>query len=326
MSSKTGETHRSSLSASVGRSDEKIPAPQLKSTSITFGNSASEALPDTAEHPLAPGTLSSPAPSVCSSSRKRGVCSSPISDTLEEQCCWSTGGLSASGSQHSSSSASRNESFASATGESENEDGKQQRSTHDIIFDQMSSLDDLKFLIHALRKEKNASSSKHFGNSWTVVPDTKWSTQRRSGFFQWLVHRLEFSIRSLGNSVNVLQISKAEGAKLLQSLEAAFESKKMMQQPQQQQQVMVTPKQQLQEQDEPNSWPGALSLAHFDALLQCDADSLAAGLQSLMVNDKNAPTSRESDASFISLSASSDPFSAIHHYHHDDNTTPHFAT
>ena len=92
------------------------------------------------------------------------------------------------------------------------------------IFDTMSHYDDLKFLIKALRKEKDGSTIASFGitKTWTIVAPPAWEPKRRTAFLQWASRSLGFSLRAGGGAVAFLQISVAKGGVVLESLERAL--------------------------------------------------------------------------------------------------------
>jgi hypothetical protein len=93
----------------------------------------------------------------------------------------------------------------------------------DYIFETMSSYEDLKFLIKALRKEEN-SRMLSFGlsNSWNVAPPAAWSSSRRSTFLYWTAQHLGFAVRAVGAAVTYLQIPQSRGTTVRKNLEAAL--------------------------------------------------------------------------------------------------------
>lgn len=99
----------------------------------------------------------------------------------------------------------------------------------DDVFDTMSSYEDLKFLIKALRKEKMGNSLASFGvtKTWTVAPSAAWPSTRRAAFLQWTTNTLGFSLRPAGGSVAFLQIASSKGAASLELLEKALTAHKM---------------------------------------------------------------------------------------------------
>jgi hypothetical protein len=93
-----------------------------------------------------------------------------------------------------------------------------------LIFETMSDYEDLKFLIKALRKEKNGSAFASFGTTttWTIAPPSAWDSRRRTAFLQWANRGLGFSLRAGGGTVAFLQTTVAKGGIVLESLEAAL--------------------------------------------------------------------------------------------------------
>jgi len=90
------------------------------------------------------------------------------------------------------------------------------------IFDSMSSYQDLKFLIKALRKEATSNYIGNNSKSWTVAPPTAWTSSRRTAFYRWTTSEFQFRLRPLGNSVNCLQVSRTKGEIVLKQLEDAL--------------------------------------------------------------------------------------------------------
>jgi hypothetical protein len=91
------------------------------------------------------------------------------------------------------------------------------------IFDSMSSYDDLKFLIKALRRERDARHFQFgFVNSWSVVPPVSWPHPRRTAFRRWVTEHLGFSLRVGGGAIVYFQIATSKGKDVLESLERAL--------------------------------------------------------------------------------------------------------
>lgn len=87
----------------------------------------------------------------------------------------------------------------------------------------MSSVEDLKFLINNLRKEKRRVATS-FGQvaMWTVSLPSQWSSERRAKLLNWSTKTLGFSMRTGGPSVVFLNISASQAPNILSQLEAAF--------------------------------------------------------------------------------------------------------
>lgn len=92
------------------------------------------------------------------------------------------------------------------------------------IFETMSSYNDLKFLIKALRKEKVGSTFASFGTNrtWTIAPPPVWDSRRRAAFLQWASRGLGFSLRAGGGAISFLQTSVSKGGDILECLETAL--------------------------------------------------------------------------------------------------------
>lgn len=87
----------------------------------------------------------------------------------------------------------------------------------------MSSYNDLKFTVAALRREsRRRVLAIGAAESWQLAPKTSWPSSRRSAFFQWATKSLGFTIRAMGGSLSFLQISKSKGSEILAVLEAAL--------------------------------------------------------------------------------------------------------
>ena len=103
---------------------------------------------------------------------------------------------------------------------------QENKDSPDFIFETMSSYEDLKFLIKALRKESNGKlAMSSFGgvDSWNVPPPNAWSSERRSAFFQWTKTHLGFTVRAVGGAaLTYLQIPRSKGVTVLENLEAAL--------------------------------------------------------------------------------------------------------
>jgi hypothetical protein len=95
--------------------------------------------------------------------------------------------------------------------------------TAGIIVDSMPSIDDLKYLIRMMRKEKKGLFTFGISTSWTVAPSISWSTDRRIAFLQWSTKMLGFSVCTGGSSVAFLKVSSSKGPGLLSKLEAALQ-------------------------------------------------------------------------------------------------------
>jgi hypothetical protein len=91
------------------------------------------------------------------------------------------------------------------------------------VLETMSSYEDLKFLIGALRKERKKPQLNFIAHdSWMVTPKQQWPGIRRAAFFKWATRDLGFSVRAAGGSVNYLQITKIMGTDVLTRLEKAL--------------------------------------------------------------------------------------------------------
>ncbi len=96
--------------------------------------------------------------------------------------------------------------------------------TSDDIFDNMSSYEDLKFLIKELRRWSSGKLHASFGmnKNCTVVPPNSWSSTRRSAFVEWSKNRLGFCHKCCGGSVSYLQTSESKAKQLQKDLEKAL--------------------------------------------------------------------------------------------------------
>ena len=128
--------------------------------------------------------------------------------------------------ENANSSFQNDVSFTSHTGDafmhvSEEKKDDDMQQDNEIIAD-MSSLDDLKFLIHALEQEQTKPL---FGGKslWTVVPKQTWHITRRSGFVKWLTAGLQFVVSPVGNGLNVLKIPACKGRELLGRLKSTMD-------------------------------------------------------------------------------------------------------
>lgn len=204
-------------------------------------------------------TQSSPERSVASS-RKRGVCGSPVRDLEDRSACLSA--LSTSSSRMTrifapevdidipfapslkvessqremdidsddgddESNASPNESFRSTTSHTEkmvhtSTVDEAKRGTPEFILETMSSYQDLKFLIKALRDKSKKKGPVLHSSSWTVAPPAAWSPTRRSRFLTWAKDCLRFSLRFAGAGAAYLQIPCEMGANVSKNLERAL--------------------------------------------------------------------------------------------------------
>lgn len=111
--------------------------------------------------------------------------------------------------------------FIHSTEEKKDDDDYENDEGNEILAS-MSSVDDLKFLISALRHEK----TKPFcGNNglWNVLPKKTWNMDRRSAFVNWLSNSLQFLVCSLGNGIIVLKISASSGEELLGRLKSSLQ-------------------------------------------------------------------------------------------------------
>ena len=334
-----------------------LPPPGGRSTSSPTKMSRNNL--DLIEYPMS--TNSPASSSKTNSSRKRGVCGSPISDIMDDH---STGGMSASLNSNSSMSIRRSQrkvfspeiipvpdslnpplllnsltsnpkvvSHNQFRGMDESEDSEDDHEDehHSVdsilddseddghslpvlsaptaqeqkgeIFDRMSSYEDLKFLIKALRKEASGQHLSGSLGSWTVAPPTAWHSSRRAAFLQWTLSEFQFAVRPLGNSVNVLQISKTSGQKVLEQLEEALIAYKEQTCVQQQRDKTPTPETPFGAM--PSKAPssaqshGMTPFKITGTIMEDGAVELTAGFQALSVNPRNRP-SRSSDASFPS--------------------------
>ena len=93
-----------------------------------------------------------------------------------------------------------------------------------LVFDSMSSYDDLKYLVKELRRLKSGKTFTSFGafKNWTVPLLHSWSSERRYGFITWTTRDLGFRLRTGGSSVLFLQIHSSSGLEVLRSLEIAL--------------------------------------------------------------------------------------------------------
>lgn len=96
---------------------------------------------------------------------------------------------------------------------------------HEQVFEEMSSYDDLKFLIRQLRAWKNGTQAM-VSRFCTVVPPSKWKHERKNKFNNWLTSSLGFSLRSGGGGVLYLQTNKTNASKVHKELEDAMLSYK----------------------------------------------------------------------------------------------------
>jgi len=99
---------------------------------------------------------------------------------------------------------------------------------HEKVFANMSSYDDLKFLIRELRKWNSGKQAMVFGMKklCTVVLPSKWKHQRKTSFNQWVTTHFKFTLRSGGGNVSYLQTSRSNGEQVLKKLDAALLSYK----------------------------------------------------------------------------------------------------
>ncbi|GAX26937.1 hypothetical protein FisN_9Lh237 [Fistulifera solaris] len=122
---------------------------------------------------------------------------------------------------------SRNTSFHSTPDEMEKmrkqeENGADRCNEPDSILDHMTTIDDLKYLLKTLQNQSRMPIS--FGtNSWTVTPRSSWPQSRSSDFIQWARVQFGFACHSIDGSTSYLQIQKTHGRQLIQQLEAAFQ-------------------------------------------------------------------------------------------------------
>jgi hypothetical protein len=98
------------------------------------------------------------------------------------------------------------------------------------VLSNMSSFEDLSFLVKALRKENRGKVAFGRGNFWTVAPPLVWPAKRRAGFFEWAKRYHGFTVRSAGMSVYFLQISQAKGVEILHKMEEALSEYKQREQ------------------------------------------------------------------------------------------------
>jgi hypothetical protein len=121
---------------------------------------------------------------------------------------------------------SRNTSFHSSPDEIEKmleEDNVADRCGEpDFILDNMTTFDDLKYLLKMLQNQSKMQIS--FGtNSWTVTPRSSWPQSRSSDFIKWARVQFGFASHSIDGSTSYLQIQKTHGRQLIQQLEAAVQ-------------------------------------------------------------------------------------------------------
>jgi hypothetical protein len=106
---------------------------------------------------------------------------------------------------------------------------KQGTRVHDQVFSNMSSYEDLKFLIRELRKWNSGKQTVVFGTIrrlCTIVPPKQWGHERKLAFHEWATTHLGFCHRSGGGMVSYLQTSQSNGRQVLKTLEAALLSHK----------------------------------------------------------------------------------------------------
>jgi hypothetical protein len=99
-----------------------------------------------------------------------------------------------------------------------------------LVFDSMSSYDDLKYLVKELRRLKSGKTFTSFGafKTWAIPLPHSWSSERRYSFVNWATRDLGFHLRNGGRSVIFLQTQSSTGLALLQTLEMALlEHKKL---------------------------------------------------------------------------------------------------
>jgi hypothetical protein len=92
------------------------------------------------------------------------------------------------------------------------------------IFATMSSYEDLKFLIKALRRWSVDKQIASFGMSKAciIVPPNCWKSERKAGFMSWTTSHLGFSHRSGGGVVTYIQTSATKGRFIQKQLEKAL--------------------------------------------------------------------------------------------------------
>ena len=122
---------------------------------------------------------------------------------------------------------SRNTSFHSAISQgeaekmSDDQDDLADRCCEpDHILDNMTTFEDVKYLLKILQNQSKIQIS--FGsNSWTVTPRSSWPKSRSSDFIKWARAQFGFASHSIDGSTSYLQIQKTHGRQLLQQIEAA---------------------------------------------------------------------------------------------------------
>lgn len=195
-----------------------------------------------------------------SSSRKRGVCGTPIEADMSLPLLSTTAGSSIRGRSlvlipensqnfpaipnirfHESArnleveseeedddsiDNSRNTSFNSAVSQGETEKMVDEEDVvgsccePDHILDNMTTFEDLKYLLKMLQNQAKVQIS--FGSkSWTVTPRSSWPKSRSIEFIKWARAQFGFVSHSIDGSSSYLQIQKMHGSQLLQQIEAA---------------------------------------------------------------------------------------------------------
>lgn len=123
---------------------------------------------------------------------------------------------------------SRNTSFHSAVSQGETEkmaddeddDLADRCCEPEHILDNMTTFEDLKYLLKMLQNQSKIQIS--FGsNSWTVTPRSSWPKSRSSEFIKWARAQFNFASHSIDGTTSYLQIQKTHGRQLLQQIEAA---------------------------------------------------------------------------------------------------------
>ena len=90
------------------------------------------------------------------------------------------------------------------------------------ILESMTSAQDLHFLIKSLRRKMEHA----MGQTIQVAPVADWSQDRKAAFLSWTTKHMGFTLRTAGQNVQYVQISKTKGRTLLKLLEESWVSYK----------------------------------------------------------------------------------------------------
>jgi len=100
--------------------------------------------------------------------------------------------------------------------------GNNVNSNETCIFQNMSSYEDLKFLVKTLRRERKRIASFGMSNMLNIVPPNVWPSSRKTAFITWATSCLGLNYRSHDGTPSHLQISLVKGTQLQQRLEGAL--------------------------------------------------------------------------------------------------------